>query len=313
MRVDIHDSQANLAFVRSQQQHVEPLAYEQQYPEIQYPRLVPVDTSAPEFTAAVTYVSTDGRGTAKWINGNARDIPTVGLNQAETTTQVYTAAIGYDYGWEEVGAARQLGRNLAAEKVVVARRVAEEMIDRVVLSGDTAKNFGSLINNAAVTPANVALNAAAASRLWTAKTPLEIVADINEALMDTWSVSLQVEMADTVLLSTGRLGYLATRGMSVDNPMSVLEYIMKNNLYTFKTKQPLTFEAVRGLETAGVSTTQRMVTYTRRPDIVKFHLPMAHRFLEVQIDGLYFMVPGVMRLGGIDIKRPGSFRYRDAF
>jgi len=313
MRFEIGDAQANLAFVRSMQTHIEPGVYEQQYPEIQYPSLVPVDYSAPEFTQSVTYISTDTRGRASWINGNAKDIPLVGASRQESVTNVLTAGIGYDYGWEEIGYAQMMGIPLTPDKAESARRVSEEFIDVVVFSGDTSKNFSSIINNALITPVDVADGAGTATLIWETKTPLEVKKDIDEILIDVWGDSLGIEYADTVLLPPLKYAYIATTTLSADNPMTILELVLKSNLYTLKTGKPLTVASIRGLETAGVGGTSRMVAYTRRPDVVKMHIPMSHRFLPAQTDVLYTIVPGVMRLGGVDIRRPGAFRYRDGF
>lgn len=307
---EMADAQANLAFIRSMQTHIEAEVYETQYPEIQYPMLVPVDTSAPEFTLSVTYVSTDSRGRASWLNGNAKDIPLVGTSRSESQTSVLTAGIGYDYGWEEVGHARLYGIPLTSDKAIAARRIAEEFIDIIALNGDSSKGFQSLINNSAITPVDVA-DGASTTTEWDDKTPLEIKADIDEMLIDVWSDSLQIEMADTVLLPATRFAKIATTTLSVDNPMTILELILKTNIYTLKTGRPLTIAVVRGLETAGVGGTARMVAYTRRPDVVKLHMPMSHRFLDAQTDVLHTLVPGVFRTGGVDIRRPGAFRYRD--
>lgn len=314
MPVNIYDAQANLAFVRAQTEHVEALAYQTQYPEIQYPRLIPVDTTAPEFATAVTYVSVDGAGRASWLAGaGANDIPVVAQSRSETKKPVYTAGIGYDYTWEEIGQAQMLGHALTADKAQLSRRIAEEMIERVAFSGDADKGFEAFVANSGVSAGNVALNAGGSSRLWSAKTALEILADINDAINDVWSDSLTVEMADTVLLSPERLAYIASTPMSADNPSTILDMVKRTNLYTMMTGQPLTIASLRQLATAGASSTQRMVAYARRPDVVKLHIPMTHRFLPAQLHGLNYLIPGVMRMGGVDIRRPGAVRYRDGF
>lgn len=311
MRFRMADAQQNLAFIRNQQTFIEPEVYETQYPEIQYPELVPTDYSAPEFTQSVTYVSTDSRGQASWINGNAKDIPLVGTSRTESVAPVLTAGIGYDYGWEELGHARQARINLTTDKADAARRISEEFIDIIVFSGDTSKSFQSLINNSAITPVDVADGAGTATTVWETKTPMEIKKDIDEAIIDVWADSLGIEYADTVLLPPTKYAYIATTPLSSENTMTILEFVMKSNLYTLKTGKPLMIRSVRGLETAGTSGHARMVVYMRRPDVVKLHVPMEHQFLEAQQDVLYFIVPGVMRLGGVDIRRPGAFRYRD--
>jgi hypothetical protein len=118
-------------------------------------------------------------------------------------------------------------------------------------------------------------------------------------------------MADTLLLSFGKLNYLATRRLG-DTTMTLLEFLRQNNTYTAMTGQALTIRGVRGLETAGAGSTERMIAYKRDPMVMKLHIPMPHRFLPVhQKNALYWEVPGVFRLGGLDIRRPQDVKYRD--
>lgn len=109
-------------------------------------------------------------------------------------------------------------------------------------------------------------------------------------------------MADTLLLPHAKLNYLATKRLG-DTQMTLLEFLRKNNTYTATTGKPLTIRAVRGLETAGAGSTNRIIAYRRDPQVLKLHIPMPHRFLPVFQDSpLSWVVPGVFRLGGLDIR-----------
>lgn len=300
------DAQAAIGFVTSQTTHIETQVNETVYPDIQYPALVPTDTSAHPFAQTVTYYSSDKFGAAKWINGNSDDIPLAGSEMTQFKTSVYTAGIGYGFGWEEVNVAMRLGQNLQATDAAAARRAYEEMVDGVVLRGDARKGFSGLLNYPGITAGAVTTGN------WAAATDEDLIlADINNLLLGVGTDTLFTSLADTLLMSPGRLNLLATRRLG-DTTMTIFEFIMKNNTYTAMTGQPLTIRAVRGLETAGSGSTQRMVAYRRSPDVLKFHLPMPHRFLPVFQDGpLHWVVPGVFRLGGLDIRRTKEVRYGD--
>lgn len=299
------DAQAALGFVQSQTTHVEQQVNAVVYPDIQYPNLIPVDTSAHPFAQSVTYYSSDMVGKAGWINGNSDDIPKASTERTQFKTSVYTAAIGYGYGWEEINQAMMLGINLTADDAAAARRAYEEMVDNVALRGDTEKNFKGLINNSAVTAAAVTTGN------WATATADQILADINGVLMGVGTDTLQTSMANTLLMSPERLQLLATKRLG-DTIMTVLEFLRKNNVYTLVSGQPLDIRGVRGLETAGAGGVQRMVAYRKAPEVLKLHIPMPHRFLPVWQSGpLTWEVPGVFRLGGLDIRRPKEVRYGD--
>ena len=154
-------------------------------------------------------------------------------------------------------------------------------------------------------------NAGATSTDWDSKTPDEILSDINTLLSGQWSNSLQVELADTVLLPVEAMTLLVSKRVT-DTNMTVLQFLMANNLYTFQTGRPLTIRAVRGLETAAADGSGRMIAYRRDPAVLKMHLPMPHRFLPVwQTGPLMFDVPGIFRVAGLEVRRPGAVRYMD--
>lgn len=301
--------QANLGFVISQTTHVEAQVYQIRYPDIQYPALIPVDMSANPFATSVTYFSMDKVGQAGWISGKAHDIPLVGLSMEKFETPVYMAGIGYDWGFEEVGQARMLGVNLGAEKAMAARRAYEEMVDRVALEGDTEKGFNGLFAYPGVSAASVP-NGAGGSPLWANKTGDEILADVNNLLTGVYVDTKTTSLADTLVLPFERLNLIATKRLG-DTNLTILEFLRQNNVYTAVTGQPLTIRAARGLETIGAGNTYRMIAYRRAPEVLKLHIPMPHQFLPVQTVGLSYMVPGVFRLGGLDIRLPKEVRYGD--
>lgn len=305
--MNVFDQQAALGFVIAQTAHVETSVYEIRYPDIQYPQLIPVDNSAHPFAKTVTYFSSDKAGLAGWINGNADDIPMADVEMTQFETPVYTAGIGYGYGWEEINQAQMLGMNLASDKANAARRASEEMIDRISLEGDTTKGMEGLFDNSAVT-ATGAVNGD-----WTGgvTTPDEIIQDINAALTNVQVATNNIVLADTLLLPFASWNYIASRRLT-DTSMTILEFVRLNNVYTATTGQPLTIRAERNLDDAGISSDARMIAYRRDPEVLKLHIPMTHRFLPVWQSGpLRWDIPGVMRLGGLDIRLPNEISYVD--
>lgn len=300
------DAQSVLGFVTSQTSIIEPTVYQTVYADIQYRGIVPVDTTGSEFATSVEYYSADQYGRADWINGNADDIPKAGTTRAKFQTPVYTAGIGYGFGWEEIGRARMLNINLQADDAAAARRAAEEMVDRVVFQGDASKGFTGLFNAAGVTPVS------ATNGDWLAATPDEILADLNQGLMNVWNGTANTSMADTVLLPFSRYAHIATTPRSSTSDMTILEYWLRSNIYTLQTGRQITVRAIRGLETAGAGGVARAIYYRNDPNVLKLHMPMPHRFLPVWQSGpLRWDVPGVMRLGGLDVRLPKQVVLQD--
>ena len=308
MPENVMDFQANLGFMRAQTTYVERQVNEQKYPEIQYPRLGPVVTEAHPFAKTVTFISTDQVGQADWINGNSMTMPMAEVLRNQYESPIWTAGMGYSYGWEEVGQARMLGINLQTDKAMAARKAAERFIDDLFLFGNTAKGLKGLTNHGAPTAANVTTGTWDAA----ARTSQEIINDINEVILKVPTGTEYTEMANTVLLPYTKIVTLASRVLP-GTTMTVLQFIKTANIYTVTTGQALTIMGVRGLESAGAGTTNRMIAYYNDPMILKMHLPMPHRFLNDYMYqmGLNVCVPGVFRVGGLDIRRPKSVRYGD--
>jgi hypothetical protein len=310
-RLYIPDAQAALGFLIEQASHIEAEVYKIAYPDIQYPQLIPVDTSAPEWAKSVTFYSMDKAGRAEWFHGAADDLRLADVSRAKHEQTVEMAGIGYQYTLEELGQAMMIpGMNLTADKAEAARRAYEEFVDNVALNGDTNKNITGLANNGDVTAAMA--NVVSNKTDWDSKTGDQIIQDVNDALTGVYSESLQVEMADTVLLPVASLTKIATMARSATTDTSVLEWLSKYNVYTATTGQPLTVRAMRGLEAAGDGDGGRMIVYRKDPRVLKMHIPMPHRFLPVfQTGPVTFQVPGIFRLAGVDIRRPGAVRYID--
>lgn len=305
--IPLFDAQVALGFVVAQTAIIEPGVYKTVYPSVQYRDLIPVDTTGSEFATSVTYYSSDQYGKAGWINGNASDIPKAGTTRAQHQTGVHTAGIGYGFGWEEIGRAQLLGINLPSDDAAAARQASEEMVDRVALLGDGDKAFTGLFNAAGVTPI------AAPTGSWDASTDTQlIVGTMNQALINVFNGTNTTSMADTLLLPWSKYQLIATRKMSDNSDMTVLQWFLANNIYTVQYGRPLTLRGQRGLDTAGVGGTTRLVAYRYDPNVLKLHMPMPHRFLPAwQSGALYWEVPGVMRLGGLDVRLPKEVVYLD--
>ncbi len=314
MNMHMNDAQqVAMSFLIRQATLIEPTVYAMRYQEIQYASLIPVDTSAPEWIQSVTYFSMDGVGKAEWFNGNSHDVPKVELTREKFETSVSMAAIGYGYTLEELGTAQLLGMNLSADKASLARRIAEEKIDAVAFVGDTSKGLTGLVNSSTPTATTAPADGTGSATTFVSKTPDQVLRDVNAQLTGMFTGTLGAEIADTILLPYSVLLDLSTRRIDAVNQTTILEWIERNNIYTRTTGQALTIRGVFGyLDTAGASSTKRMVAYRRSPEVLKMHLPMPFRFMQPwQTGPIKFDVPGIFRVGGVDIRRPKAVRYLD--
>ena len=323
MLMNANDAQqAAFGFVVNQAYTINPRVYENQFPDLDFGRLVFVDSSAPEYTPGIITFMSSTVGKAAWYTTGAKGVAKADVTRDKSETKVHMAAVGYGYDMEEVGQAQLMGMNLTDAKALAARRAYTEFIWNITLTGDTTKGLAGLANQAGVTaglaPADGNEGGATNATTWfdangnRTKTPAQIVRDINSALTGIFAGTLTVEMADTLLLPYSTISYLGATTMSDTNSETILSFILRTNIFTQMTGRPLTIRGVLGLDTAGASSTRRMVAYANREDVVKLHLPMPHRFFPVYQDGPFnFEIPGAFRTGGVEAMRTGAFRYLD--
>jgi hypothetical protein len=313
MNINVLDApQRALSFVISQAQRIEREVYEVVYRDIQYPELVPVDTAGPEWISGVTYFSTDAVGRMNWFHGKGDDVPHADVLREKFEAGISMAAIGYDFDTEEVGKAMQLGLDIRNDKANAARRAAEEFTDRIALSGDTTKNYYGLLNQPSVTAGSAPADGTGSATTFASKSADFVLRDINSAISGIYTGTLGAEMADTLLLPIQQLQDLSTRRIDTTNQTTILEWVERNNVYTRMTGRPLTIRGVWALATAGSGSTARMVAYRRDPAVVVLYMPMPFRFLPVWQQGpMKFEVPAIMRLSGVECRRPKAMRYMD--
>lgn len=300
------DSNTALAFVNGQRDIIEPIVNATVFPEVLYADLIPVDTSAPEWTRSITVRNSEMYGSAGWINGNADDINVAGNKYGESQSTVHMAGIGYAFGYEELAASMANGVNLPNDDAIAARRVSEHFIDKVAFIGDEAKGMQGLLNTAGVTTIS-------ASGKFADATEDAILKDINRMLTGTATDTGYQVPADTLLLPYETMYYLASTPLSSKSGGTLLSFIQQYNVYTTTTGRPLTVRALsrlNGAATGGAN--DRAVAYANDPSVLKMQLPMPHKFLPTfQTGAMNFVVGGILRVGGLDIRNKGAVRYID--
>lgn len=294
MTYQVIDAQAALGFVTNQRTYIETEVFQKPYPEIRYPALIPVDTSAPAYAPSVTFFSQDAVGRAKFINGKGDDIPLVNLNRTKYETGVNMAGIGYSFSLEEIGSAQLLGQSLSADGAMAARMAYEQFVDEVAFVGDTKLGIQGLFNMTGIT-------SIPAGATFAASTPDQVLAIINNALNDIYAGSLGIEVANTIVLPLSVSATLERR-LGDGSDTTIMDFIMRTNTYTRRTGQPLAIEFSHRL-------TNRMVVYRRDPTVLKMHMPMPLQFIPPQYVDLEIKVLGMFRFAPVNIRRPGAVRY----
>lgn len=323
--MNINDADFVLGFARQQSHILNARVYEIEYQEMDYGVLIPVNRNIPEWASGMDTLVMDKVGEAKFQSTYAKDVPLadVNLNMVSSTFAEY--AVGYQWNIGEVGKAAFSNFPLTTRRAEAARFAAEVFVWETALIGSNLKGWTGLINNANVTPVAAAANGTASpNTAWVLndgtgnKTPEEIVADINNALIGPVNIGTGIQtsiIADTILLPALALKYIEETPFGVTSPNeTIASYVQTRNAYTRRTGRPLVIRELPALTraaTVGVAGGGRMVAYRNTADVLELPMPMDYRFFPLYQDGPFnFTVPGMGRIGQIDVKKPG-IRYLD--
>lgn len=315
----------DIGFIRNQANVINARTYEIEYPEMDYASLLPVNTNYPEWAAGVdTYVG-DKVGAAKWQSGYAKDVPLADVTLQMVSSQFAMYSVGYRWNVEELGKANFARYPLTAQKAEAARFASEIFTWETALTGAGHPGWTGFINSQYITPvASPATGTSSPTTAWVLntgvgnKTPAQIVSELNSLILGPGSTTgvLTSLLADTILLPPAALRYILDTPYGVTSPnQNILQYFIANNEYTRRTGQPVRVLELPVLSTAatvGIAGGGRAIGYRNASDVLELPIPMPFRFLDVYQDGpLQWTVPGISRVGQVNIFKSNGIRYLD--
>jgi hypothetical protein len=293
-----------LAFYNSQLASLESTVYESKYTNINFAELVPVNTNVPEWADSWDYISYDAVTLGKFIGASADDLPDVSLNATKTSVPLGYAGNRYSYTLDELRKSQQMRIPLDTTKARTAFRGSQEHAQRVAYFGDSERGMTGLFNSANVAVDNSVVN-------WATATGAEIVADMNGLFVKVWEDSANVHVPNTLVLDSSRYAQISSKRMDTGTDTTVLEFFLKNNLYTSLTGQAPRVAPRLQLKGAGVGGNDRMMAYELNEENLGMVNPIPWRPLAPQMKGLKVEVPCEYKISGVEFRYPFSAAYRD--
>lgn len=310
----LSDAQVGYAFLTPQLHRIEAEVYMIRRPSYDIRQFFNVDSSGDMWDVGTVVYSQDQVGNAQFLAGAAFDMPYASTNMAQGVRNFHLAGIGYEWNMQEMQRAAKLGRSLNSDKAMAAVTEADRFIYGIAMTGKnpagvSEKGWTGFTNDANVPAVQVAADGTGSSRAWSAKTPDLILRDINAAINAVETNSSETFMADTLALPTTAYNYIANTRLT-DTGTSILAYLQTNNI----AGPSLRILRSRALETAGTSSSRRMVAYANDRQVLKFHLPGPHQFLPpFQKSSMTYEVAGIMNVGGLEVRVPKGMSYYDSF
>jgi hypothetical protein len=263
--------------------------------------------------AAAGGINSSGKN---FIGKNTNAIPGIGLDIGKTAKPLYLWGAEVSYTIPELLSAQQLGRPVDDQKYAGMQLKWNMDIDEMVYIGDTSLGVYGLTNSDLVTTGFVALNAGATSRLWTAKTPAEILADVNALLKAAWAAAAYAVCPSKLLLPPAQFAYITSQTVSTAGNISILKFLEDNSIALSINGKKLDIQPCKWLVGRGVASgspsaaTDRMMVYTQNKDRVRYPLvPLQRTPLEYR--SIFHITTYFGRLGCIEFVYPECAYYSD--
>lgn len=232
---------------------------------VTYPRDIVIQTGGGwvDYVSAmsVAYGITGGSGSSPVQAGGANGIPTVQTNVEKGVYKAHTFAVALRVMFQDLQRANFIGRSLDQLLQDGVRTVFDKHQDQNMYVGLEEYGYTGIINNPNATESTVA-DGASGNGNWKGKTPAEILADVNTALITTWEQAGYDNAAipNHILLPYEEYNYILNTPMSDLATKSIYDYIMENNIAA-KNGGDLFIGATQWCKGAGTGGTDRMVVY----------------------------------------------------
>jgi hypothetical protein len=217
--------------------------------------------------------ATTGNDEDAIIAGETTNIPVSQANISKDVYKVMTFAEILRAPLFDDFKLQQVGRSLTTILDDGLRLNFNKLLDRNVYVGISKTGTYGLVNNPNITSASVENNAAGNSKLWSNKTPLEILEDVNTLVLRTWEDSEYdlTGMSNQILIDPANYAYIATTPVTALATMTILEYVLQNNIANNQGRDLKIFPC-RWCIGAGVGPTNRMVAYVNAENRVNMDL-----------------------------------------
>lgn len=292
------------AFIERQLEAVKAKTYDVKYADLMARQLLPVSHETPAGAETIKYNSYDMFGLAKVIEAYATDLPRSDVRVTESRQVIKSLGTSYGYNVQELRAAQMAQMPLEQRKANSARRAIEQRIDIIASLGDAVNGLTGILNLPNAQTYTIP-NGGGGMQLWSTKTGLEILADMNLAAAQIVTSTNDIEHPSTIAVPVKQYAIISMTPVNSGIPATVLEHFLKSSPWV---KEVIPWYRLSG---AGAAGSDRMLVYSRDPDHLWLDIPQEFEQFPVQPLGLEFRIPCHARCAGVICPYPLSVLYGD--
>lgn len=252
-----------------------------------------------------------------WIGKSTDQIGGISMDIGKTASPLRLWGMEVKFSIPELESAAKLGRPVDEQKYEGLKLKHQMDIDEQVYTGDATTGDTGLVNHSLVTNVSNFPNGGAASPLWSSKTPAEILADVNAFIQSVWAASGWAVMPNRLLLPPAVYGYISTQLISSAGNISILKYLLDNNVLKASGQGTLEIQPAKWLIGAGsggtfgtTGTVDRAILYRKEKQYIRYPMTLLQR-TPIQYQSLYHLTTYYCRLGVVECVYPETIGYRD--
>lgn len=257
--------------------------------------------------------ATTGNQTSGIIGGQTTDIPVIQANLTKDNYKVFTWSNILRIPFVDQQMLNTVSRSLDDILDKGIKLAWNKDLDTMTYEGYESLDVYGIVNNPNVN-AEMAANGAAGTATWRTKTPDEILDDINSVILETWEASEYdlTGMANHILIDPSNYAYITTRKVSEAGNVSILQYILENNIAKNQDRDLMIFPC-RWCTGTGSGSTNRMVAYVNEKDKIRIDIPvMIGRVMtQPNVQDLAYLTAYVGQIGQVKIMYYETVRYKD--
>lgn len=303
------------AFLRSELEKRDPLI-RKPLTSFTYPRDININTGGGWVEAisaqSVGYGVTGGSGDGLVGSGGANAIPVVSANVENGIYKAHVFQLALRVMFVDMQKANYIGRSLDNLLTDGVRMSYDKHMDRNVYLGLPAYGTTGILNNPDAAETTVA--SAGASTQWKDKTPDQILADVNAAIIANWAAAEYDEsaMPNHILLPYEQYTHIMTAKVTELATETILEFLLKNNAAA-KNGGSLYIGATRWCKGAGTGGADRMVVYVNHERFLQVEelVPLARVMSQPNATEFCYDTAYAANLSEVELFYPQTMAYFD--
>lgn len=295
------DSGESVFFAR-QLEFIKAKSYDIVYPEFMALALIPISFEAGSGAENITYRQYNEVGLAKISSNYADDLPRSDVKGEEFTAKVRGIFGSYGYSVQDIRRGLMTGMPLEQRKANSARKSNDIVVNQIAWYGDETHGLQGLLYSPNVTKGDLTTG----DWLNAARTPDEIIADVNTLLGGIQSLTKGSESAKRVLIPVEEFAKIASTPRSATSDTTILEFLRKVWPAVEFLQVPEMGNLTKNPVTGAVAATKVVVAYDPSPDKLQLEIPQPYEQFPAQERNLEFVVPCHSRCGGVNIYYPLS-------